>query len=326
MIVFMLSLLLVSFAAPAAADDASYNELKFAVSTLGGTALESVREECVGRSPLAERPSLGAAATQLERMGADRELAREAQALADRIIESIERRQAAITSCQGSFDRLRRARTYGDAGAGEAETWTRSCYEKLDQEWLSIGEQTLVCLATRSEVLRRLAKLDSPIPLGFGARERLNLQDVGSKIASCDEEEEELRCTLSPDAFKQERGWLGPAQLSGWATFVEHEGTLRLGSVFVFHTAESCSEAAKVVAGWWERLQPLIGPSPSTARRSGDDHLCALIPSSLRIGPHRFEMGTNRVELRETRYVSYVEVTSDTWARQAIKPKFERYD
>jgi len=309
----------------AAASPLSFQEAQLEISALGGTAVEAIREGCVGKSPAPERPSLVEAIEALRVAGTSAELVREGRVLSSAIARAIETRDQAIRSCQSALERWRTALAYGDpADPDEAAAAARRCHEELREEERAIESHARACVNLRRELLRRLAGLQSPVPFGLGSRGNLNSKDLGALLGGCKDDDDGIRCDLDPDALG-ERGWLGDGHLLGWATFVKRDGELRLGSLFVYRVADTCSDAAATVSQWWGRLEKLAGPTPSAALRLPHDRLCSQIRSVLQIGNHKFVTGTD--EFRPAgRYVSFVEITSDVWDRQPVRQKFDHYD
>ena len=295
------------------------------IPRLGGSVMEAIRDECLGRMPTADRPALPEALASLEIAGGAPDLSREGRLFVGTIARSIESREAAIVSCQAALERWRLADAYGDSDPTEAAYDARRCLVDLAGEEKAIESQARTCLHLRQETIRRLAGLESPVPFGLGARRNLNVSDLGALLGGCkDEEGGGVHCDLDPKALG-ERGWLGQGNLLGWATFVRREGELRLASLFVYRIADTCPDAAATAAQWWGRLERLTGPTPSVAHRLPHDRLCAQIQSTLQIGSDKFAVGTNEVRAFG-KFVSYVEVTSDVWDRQPVRQKFEHYD
>lgn len=309
----------------AAASPLSYQDAQVEIAALGGTAVEAIREVCVGRSPASEGPSLVEAIDALQGAGSSADLVREGRTLADAITRSIEMRDVAIRSCQGAFERWRTALAYGDpADPVEVVAAVGRCSGELRAEERVIESQARACVNLRHELLRRLAGLPSPVPFGLGFRSNLNTDDLGALLGRCKDEEGGLRCDLDPGALG-ERGWLGQGNLLGWATFVMRDGELRLGSLFLYRVEDTCREAAATASQWWGRLEELAGPTPSAAFRLPHDRLCSQIRSVLQIGSHKFFTGTD--EIRPAgRHVAFVEITSDVWDRQPVRQKFDHYD
>ncbi|HWV38879.1 MAG TPA: hypothetical protein VN033_10440 [Vulgatibacter sp.] len=308
-----------------AASSLSFQDAQLEISALGGTAVEAIREACVGRSPASERPSLVEAVQSLEVKDRSAELVREGRALASAILQAIESRDGAIRSCQVAFERWRTALAYGDpTDPADVAEEARRCHARLRGEEGAIESQARACVNLRHELIRRLAGLPSPVPFGLGSRGNLNVSDLGALLGRCKDDEDGLRCDLAPEAL-EERAWLGQGNLLGWATFVKRDGELRLGSLFVYRVADTCSDAAATVSQWWGRLEKLAGPTPSAAHRLQHDRLCTQIRSALQIGSHRFVTGTDELGT-SGRYVAFVEITSELWDRQPVRQKFDHYD
>jgi len=318
-----LALVVVLLASVAGAAD--FPDAKAEIPSLGGTVMEALRDECLGRMPTADHPTLPEALASLESAGGAPEVVREGRAFVASIARSRESRDAAIVACQSALERWRLALAYGDSDPGDAADDARRCHAELAGEERAIESQARACMHLRQETIRRLSGLESPVPFGLGSRRSLNVADLDALLGGCkDEEDGGVHCDLDPKALV-ERSWLGQGNLLGWATFARRDGELRLGSLFVYRVADTCPDAAATAAQWWGRLEKLTGPTPSVVHRLPHDRLCSQIQSTLQIGSHKFVIGTNEVRALG-KFVSYVEVTSDLWDRQPVRQKFEHYD